>query len=148
MRLIAIGAVVLLLLIWWLTMRFLLGRLTDRITLLRIKVADLETEASTLRTELNSKTELLQNTTIRLEANMSANRAFETSRDQVWDMYRRASLAGGNAQAWLFRELNSTIQQLNAYRAKDNQPPVEPPVGLGDLLEQYRADHLGEKDKP
>jgi hypothetical protein len=90
----------------------------------------------------------LRAATLKLEASLSANGAFQTSRDQVWDLYRRSSIAAGNAQAWLFRELGSALQEVNQYRAAAGKPLRTAPPGLEDGLEAFRAEHLAEKVAP
>lgn len=86
--------------------------------------------------------------TRKLEASLSANQAFQTSRDQIWDMYRRSSIASGHAQAWLSRDLGAAIVQLNAYRKLENKPPVEVDAGLQDLLSEYQTQHVAAKEIP
>ncbi len=90
----------------------------------------------------------LKSLTIRLEASYSANQAFQNSRDQVWDLYRRSANAAGHAQEWLARELGVALGQLNAYRVQDNKPPAVVPAGLTDLLEEFKGQHVDRKDIP
>ena len=79
---------------------------------------------------------------VKLEAALSANGAFEKSRDQIWDMYRRSGIAAGNAQSWLFRELNVALAEINKYRKEKGDPPKKAPEGLEEALDDFRSQHV------
>ena len=85
--------------------------------------------------------------TLKAEAALSANMAFQTSRDQVWDMYRKGSLASGAAQAWLFRELNNAIRTINQYRTEKGESPIAAPSGLEEVITDFKDEHMDPNKK-
>lgn len=74
----------------------------------------------------------------RLNDALSVNEAFQRSRDEIWDLYRRSSLLAGNAQAWLSRELGKAHTVANRLLADKGKAPLGVPTGLVDLLEEHK----------
>lgn len=98
--------------------------------------------------ELDQKDTQIEALARKLEASLSANKAFQDSRDQIWEMYRRSSLGAGNAQAWLFRELGNAMAEVNKHRAKNGEAPIQTPPGLEDVLKEFREEHYENNNKP
>lgn len=86
----------------------------------------------------------LSKMTKKLEAALSANYNFEKSRDDAWDLYRRSSLAAGNAQSLLFREIQKLQQLVNKYRSKLGEEPLNSPQDLEELVAEFANEHIKE----
>jgi hypothetical protein len=92
-------------------------------------------------------TDLLYKTTIKLSAALEANESFERSREDIWKIYRQSSIGAGNAQAWLFRELQNAYFKINQYRKKDGLAEVPVPADLESAVIAFRNEHVRERDK-
>lgn len=53
------------------------------------------------------------------------NAQFEEQARKAWQVHQDYGLRAGNAQAWLFRELENAVRLINVYRTKENLKPVE-----------------------
>ena len=84
---------------------------------------------------------------VKLEAALNANEDFQRSRDAAWSLYRRSSIAAGNAQGWLFRELQNSYFLLNKYRQASGEPPIQVPADLESAVIRFRQEHI-EKEMP
>lgn len=111
--------------------------LADSVQALRKNEAHLEEDNEKLLEQLRLMT-------IKAESAMSSNADFQSSRDQAWDLYRRSSLGAGNAQAWLFRELQKTMGVLNQYRLKSGESPLKVPADLEDAVATFSEKHVKE----
>jgi hypothetical protein len=84
---------------------------------------------------------------LKLEAALNANEDFQRSRDEAWSLYRRSSIAAGNAQSWLFRELQNSYFLINKYRQVAGESPIQVPADLESAVIRFRQEHV-EKEMP
>lgn len=76
------------------------------------------------------------------ETHMRCTGDFETERNDAWRLYEKASSMGGNAQAWLMRELNRSHIELNKYRVSEGKTEKKVPEELQALIGSYADEHM------
>lgn len=86
--------------------------------------------------------DVVRSTYVKLDAALSANENFQASREEAWALYRRSAITAGNAQAWLFRELQNSYGLLNRYRQEKGEAPLQVPADLESAIVQFRKDHV------
>lgn len=59
------------------------------------------------------------------ELHIEKNTQFDQQARKAWQIHQEYGLRAGNAQAWLFRELENAVRLINSYRVKENLKPVE-----------------------
>lgn len=74
------------------------------------------------------------------ELHISKNSAFDAQARKAWEVYKEHGLAAGNAQAWLFRELENAVRMINRYRAKNGEPEITVNPKLVEMLSEIKRD--------
>lgn len=74
------------------------------------------------------------------ELHMSKNAQFDEQTRRVWQIHRDYALRAGNAQAWLFRELENAVRMINKHRAKDKLKPIEVNPKLVNFLSEIKRE--------
>lgn len=74
------------------------------------------------------------------ELHLSKNAQFDEQTRRVWQIHRDYGLRAGNAQAWLFRELENAVRMINKYRAKENLNPIEVNPKLVNFLSEIKRE--------
>lgn len=74
------------------------------------------------------------------ELHMSKNAQFDEQARSVWKIYREYALHAGNAQAWLFRELENAVRMVNKHRVKENLKPIEVNPKLVSFLSEIKRE--------
>lgn len=81
------------------------------------------------------------------ELHLKKNEDFEKQRNAIWDLYRRSGLQAGNAQILLMRNLQVALRQVNNYRVKLGEPPVELDGSLQQLVQEFTEEHGNERSE-
>lgn len=74
------------------------------------------------------------------ELHISKNAQFDEQARKAWQVHQEYGLRAGNAQAWLFRELENAVRLINKYRAKENLKPVEVNPQLVGFLSEIKRE--------
>lgn len=75
------------------------------------------------------------------ELHLSKNTQFDEQARKAWQVHQDYGLRAGNAQAWLFRELENAVKVINQYRSKENKKMVEVNPQLVSFLSEVRREH-------
>jgi hypothetical protein len=108
------------------------------------KLLDAEEKIKSMEENQELIAQELSKNTKKLEAALSANYNFEKSRNEAWDLYRRSSLAAGNAQSMLFREIQKLVSKVNRYRTKLGEDPIREPEDLETMISEFSEKHIEE----
>lgn len=110
---------------------------SDETTLLQV-TADVE---KTRREEILKE---LKKVTVKLDTHLRFNEDAIKERDGMWKKFLEASLAAGHAQAWMLRELEEKLNELNNYRRKAGLSPANMPAVFQASHEAFVKEYVTE----
>ena len=74
------------------------------------------------------------------DLHISKNAQFEAQARDAWQRLTEYGLRAGNAQAWLFRELENAVRIVNKYKQEKGEKPVEVNPQLVAMLSDIKRD--------
>jgi len=116
------------------TVKHMVRQMAERVSSLEAAALNLTEQAQMLQKE-NERLSRLART------HMEKNEMFEQQAKDAWARYHAAGLMAGNAQAWLLRELEGAVVELNRYRQKASEPPIEVDPKLAPMVAEFKRLH-------
>jgi hypothetical protein len=126
------------------TLGWLLAR--GKAILLTEQVAQLQHQTQTAILKARAANELAVREKRRADEQFKVIEQATEETKAVWTLYRRQSIGAGNAQAWLFRELESLAKAFYAKAERYNFEPYHVPKQLRRVISTYREEHLIEEN--
>lgn len=111
--------------------------LTDALDL---QLASMATQCGELQDKLTSALADAEKQRGLAKLHMDSNEMFDKQSQDAWKRLKEYGLRAGNAQAWLFRELENAVRLINKYKSEKGEKLVEVNPQLISMLAEVKRE--------